>query len=168
MYYNSIVCFLSSTPKQYNEAADSTLSGKKRKRSKSEGDPGTSQDDSTTTGKKRKRSESEALGGGEEKEGEEVKTPVAKKHKKKKMKRERDFDFGGEEAEVEEGVGGEDVSMTKTPVKTETEETVVSGILHYPYTHSGSIYCIYYSNPRCSTLLKLHCRLHPRKRRRRK
>ena len=126
-----------STPRQYNEAADFTLSSKKRKRSKSEGDPAPTTGDeeaaTTPSGKKRKRAESEAVGEREE-GGEEEKTPVSKKHKKKvsfsfgegevgvtppstkkqkkKVKKERE-----QQQEEEEGL--------ETPVKTEPEEMEV-------------------------------------------
>ncbi|CAI8027459.1 Nucleolar protein 58 [Geodia barretti] len=105
-----------STPKQYNEAADFTLSGKKRKRSKSEGDPGvtkTEGEEGVTSGKKRKRAESEAVGegGGEE---EKVVTPSGKKRK-------REVGEGGEE-EAGEGEGEEGEGEDKTPSKKRKKE----------------------------------------------
>ena len=101
-----------STPKQYNVAADFTLSAKKRKRNGTEeGDPaeereeGEQQGEKTPIAKKQKRSDTEGDTAGKEEGEVEVKTPVTKKHKKdKKMKREQDFDFSTEGDAMETSV----------------------------------------------------------------
>ena len=114
-----------STPKQYNEAADFTLSAKKRKRNGTEEGEGVEpageeeqQGEKTPVAKKRKRSAVQEDTAGQEEGEEEVKTPVTKKHKKeKKIKKERDFDFSAE---------GDGIAAMETPGATDGVEMEVN------------------------------------------
>ena len=111
-----------STPKQYNVAADFTLSAKKKRKLdgteegegvEPAGGEGDQQGEKAPVGKKRKRSAVQADTAEQEEGEEEVKTPVTKKHKK--IKKERDFDFSAE---------GNGVATMETPVAMEATDDV--------------------------------------------